>query len=183
MHAHDPVALLGDLGLGFGHPGDHRRAPTVADGQCERVRGVRRRRFSLQPKDSGDHRGDLSLVGPPIARHGGLDLAGGVEVHVDVALGGRERDHAAGLRGPHRGVRVLIGEHALDRDDVWQVGVHPVVDGIADREESSREWLVGRGADHVDVERDDVAATTALDHRQPAAGQPRIDTHHPHADS
>ena len=121
-----------------------------------------------------------ALSARAVAGHRGLDLAGGVEVHVDVAFGGRERDHAAGLRGPHRGVRVLVGEHPLDRDDVWQMGVHPVVDGVADRQQAAVQRLVGRCPNHVDVQRDDLTAPTALHDGQSAAGQPRIDTHHPH---
>ena len=75
---------------------------------------------------------------------------------------------------------VLLGEHPLDRDDVGAVGVHPVFDGVADGEQPVLQWLVGRGADHVDVQRDDLAALTALDDGQPAARQPGIDSHYPH---
>ncbi len=88
--------------------------------------------LALQRKDSGDHRGDLSLVRAAVAGDRGLDLAGGVEVHVDAALRGRQRDHPAGLRGAHHRRHVLLREHPLDRDDVGVVGVHPVLDGIAD---------------------------------------------------
>ena len=42
------------------------------------------------------------------------------------------------------------------------------------------EGLVGRGADDVDVERDDVTAATALDQAQPAPGEPGVHTHHAH---
>ena len=41
--------------------------------------------------------------------------------------------------------------------------------------------LIGRGAHDVDVQRDDLTAAAALDDRQPAARQPGVDAHHPHA--
>ena len=50
---------------------------------------------------------------------------------------------------------VLVGEHPLDRDDVGTVGVHPVLDGVADGQQPTMQGLVGRGADDVDVQRND----------------------------
>jgi hypothetical protein len=104
-----------------------------------------------------------------------------VEVDVDSAFGGRQCDHPTRLRGAHRGVRVLVGEHALDRDDVRAVRVHPVVDRVADGQQSLVQRGVGRCADHVDVERDDLPALPAFDHGEPAARQPGIDSHYAHA--
>ena len=59
-----------------------------------------------------------ALSASTVAGDGGLHLAGGVEVHVDVAFGRGQRDDAAGLRGTHHGGHVLLGEYPLDRDDV-----------------------------------------------------------------
>ena len=166
--------------LGRRHARDHRGAPAVTDRQRQRVGRVGGCRFCLQRKDSRHHRGDLSLVRVAVTGDGGLDLAGRVEMHVDVALGGRERDDPAGLRGTHHRRHVLLGEDPLDRDDVGTVGVHPVFDGVADGQQPTLKGLVGRGADHVDVQRDDLPPRAALDDGQPATRQPGVDTHHPH---
>ena len=48
----------------------------MTDRQRQGVGGVGRRRFGLQPKDSGDHGGDLRLAGAAVAGDRGLDLAG-----------------------------------------------------------------------------------------------------------
>ena len=46
---------------------------------------------------------------------------------------------------PIAGRRVLVSEHPLDRDDVGQVGVHPVFDGVADGEQSLRRGAASAG--------------------------------------
>ncbi len=94
----------------------------------QRVSGVGRCRFGLQRKDSGNHRGDLGLVGVAVAGDGCLDLTGRVEVNVDATSGGGERDDPAGLRGTHHRSRRSVGEHPLDGDHVGTVGVHPMLD-------------------------------------------------------
>ena len=72
----------------------------MTDRKRQRIGRVGGCRFCLQRKDSRHHRGDLRLIGTTVAGDGGLDLAGCVEMDVDVAFGRGERDDTAGLRGP-----------------------------------------------------------------------------------
>ena len=103
-----------------------------------------------------------------------------MKVHVDVAFGRRQRDHPTGLRGAHHRRHVLLGEHPLDGDDIRMMSVQPVVNRVADGQQPTRQRLVGRRTDHVDVQSDDLSATVVLHHRQAAAGQSRVDAHNAH---
>jgi hypothetical protein len=66
------------------------------------------------------------------------------------------------LSRAHGGVGVLIGEDPFDGDDVGDVSIHPMVDGITDREQSVSQRLVGRRSDHIDIERGDLTSAPAL---------------------
>ena len=90
----------------------------MAQGERQRVRGVRRFGGVRQLEQPGDHRGDLGLVGVAVAGHRGLDLAGGVPGDRNGATGGGQRDDAGGLRGAHHGPHVVLAEHPLDRNGV-----------------------------------------------------------------
>ena len=66
--------------------------------------------------------------------------------------------------------------------DVGMVGIHPVLDRVADGEQPALQRFVGGGADHVDVQRDDLPPLATLDDADsPQRVRPGIDSHHPHA--
>ena len=96
-----------------------------------------------------------ALSAPPLPVTAALTSLG-CGSDVDAALGGCERDHSSGLRGTHHRRHVLLGEHPLDGDDVRAVGVHPVLDRVADGQQAVVQRFVGWCADHVDVEHDDL---------------------------
>ena len=52
------------------------------------------------------------------------------------------------------------------------MGVHPVLDGIADRQQPPMQRRIGRSAHHVDVEGDHLPALTALDDGSPQRVSP-----------
>ena len=45
---------------------------------------------------------------------------------------------------------------------------------------TDQQGLIGRGADDIDVQRNNPPPRATLDHGQAAPRQPGIDTHHPH---
>ena len=77
---------------------------------------------------------------------------------------------AAGLGGAHHGADVVLGEDPLDRDRVGPVLVEPGLDAALDvRPAAAAIVLVGRGADHVDVDQPqrpaDAPSTTPMPQR------------------
>ncbi|SKT73184.1 Uncharacterised protein [Mycobacteroides abscessus subsp. abscessus] len=104
----------------------------MTDCQGQRVGGIRGFGRGLQIQDAGDHRGHLGFVGPAVAGDRRLDLRRGVEIHLDPPFCGAERDHPAGLRRAHHGGDVLLGEDALDGNDVGAMSLHPMFNDLTD---------------------------------------------------
>jgi hypothetical protein len=77
----------------------------------------------------------------------------------------------------------VLAEDPLDRDHVGRVRRDRGVERGGEEEQPLRQVGLGRGADHLDVHEPQRAAGGALDHADPAPGQPRVDTEHPHRSS
>ena len=70
------------------------------------------------PNDARDHRGDLLLVRPAIARHRCLDLGGRVEIGIQPKLGRSERCYSRCLRSPDDGHHIVLAKYLLDSNNL-----------------------------------------------------------------
>jgi hypothetical protein len=152
----------------------------VADGDGQRVGGVRRVRAFEQAEQPGHHGDDLLLVRPAGTGDGGLDLARGVEHDRQVPARGEQRDHPAGLGGAHRGADVVLAEHPLDRHHVRLVVVQPAFHLVGQPQQADRQVVLGRRAHHADRDRPHAAPGPPVHHAEAAPGEPRVDAEHPH---
>jgi hypothetical protein len=74
----------------------------------------------------------------------------------------------------------VLAEHPLYRDDVGTVLGHPTLHDIGHRNQPRAEVPLGRGTHDVDRHAAYRPPGTTVDHAEPAAGEPRVYTQHPH---
>ena len=116
----------------------------MADRQRERVGGVGRCRFLLQRKDFGDHRGDLRLARAPLPVTAAFTSLGVWKCTSMSRLAAASAITPPACAVPIAVDDVLLREHPLDRDDIGMVGVHPVLDGVADGEQPALQRFARR---------------------------------------
>ncbi len=155
--------------------------PYVTDGQCQCVRGVRGLGRGVQSQDSGDHGGDLGLVGTTVAGHRSLHLGRGVHRQRQPEAGGSEHGNGGRLGGAHDPLDVGLGEHPLHGNGVRLVTRHPLVDLDLQGQQPFGRVVAGRSADHPDGDHPQRLAHAALDNAEAAPGQTGVDTQDTHA--
>ena len=155
--------------------------PQMADGQRQRVGGVRGPRRVAQPEQPHHHGRDLGLVRPAAAGHRRLHLAWGMQRDRQAAPRRAHDRHRPRLRRAHHGTDVVLAEHPLHRDRVRPVLGQPVVDLLLEREQARRDVGPRRRADHIRVDQAGRPARAAVHGADAAAGQAGIDAEHPHA--
>jgi len=94
---------------------------------------------------------------------------------------GTQRDHPARLRRAHHGAHVVLGEHPLHGDHVGTVPIAELLERVGEPEQPGGHVELGRGAHHLDRDTAHRPPRAAVDHAEPAAGQPRVNAEHPHA--
>jgi hypothetical protein len=93
----------------------------VAEGEAERVGGVRGARSDGESEPGPDEAGDLGFRGASVAHDRALYLGGGILVDGEPRLGGREQDHPSGLPDAQGGAGVPADERGLERHLVGAV--------------------------------------------------------------
>jgi hypothetical protein len=77
----------------------------------------------------------------------------------------------------------VLTENPLHRDRVRVMSIEPFLEPCLDVQQPLGKRHIGRRPDDTDGDKTQRTPGDAVDHADPAAGQPRIDPKHPHAHS
>ena len=119
----------------------------MAQGDGRRVGGVVRPGARGEVQDFAGHLLDLALFRLSVARHGLLDLGGGVLKNGDPRLLRGQQDHPSGLGHADAGGHVLVEEELLHRHGVGPEGGQQLVHVLGYLPEAGREGRPRRRRD------------------------------------
>ena len=144
----------------------HGCSPTVADGECQGIGGVRRAWRLLKSQDPGDHQRHLLFVRATTSGDRGLHFRRRVEGDRDFTVGGCKRHDPRSLRGPHGGGHLILGKHPLNSDDVRCVDLHPFVgNGMYRLESVFQRFVRTTSTSNAVTERPGAVSISARPHR------------------
>ncbi|GAB3360472.1 hypothetical protein GCM10027452_25600 [Micromonospora halotolerans] len=147
-------------------------SPGTVKSQTSRALNTLRRRL-----------GSEAALGLPGTGHRRLHLARRVGLHGQAGPRPGEHGDPAGLGRAHHGADVVLTEDPLDGHGVGAVLGDQVGERAVQVQQAQRQVVAGVGVDHVVGDQGAGTARHALDHADPAPGQPRVDAQHAHAAS
>lgn len=126
---------------------DERGRAKVRDGECQGVRGVRRRK-RVERELGPDQQRDLTLLRLTTSRDGALDASRWVLGDGDTSASQAEQHHAARVAELGSGLRVLVEEERFDRAHVGAKALDDDGELALDGGQSVGERRLGIGRDH-----------------------------------
>ena len=152
----------------------------MADGDRQRVRGVRGRRLGLQPEDRLHHPLHLLLLGPAVAADHLLHACRGILSALDAGVRGRDHDGPARPSDGECGAGVGADEGFLEDDGIRRVRLDERGDRVEDRLQALLGTLCGVCLPPPVVDGPETPVAF-LDDAEPARSRPWIDADDLHA--
>ena len=95
--------------------------------------------------------------------------------------GGNEHRHAGSLGGTHHGLHVVLSKDTFNGDRGGAVATDPVFDDLFDCQKATCDIQLYGRTDDIEGNQQRLSAGDAINHTQPASGQARVNSQHPHA--